>query len=124
MQDYVALRKPFLLNDLAMQIRLLDRVEVYKSVERRAAEPSSPKLLILLPHNIFFTPRSILRENDIPVPPHVFLDRSDKTQVVEEKEDSVTVNGVTIAKPFVVKPQNAEDHDVRPARKNAVPTGI
>jgi hypothetical protein len=34
------------------------------------------------------------------------------TQVLIEHDDSVTVDGVTINKPFVEKPVDAEDHNI------------
>ena len=44
--------------------------------------------------------------------PHLILDRTKKESLVE-KDDNVFINDKSLAKPFVVKPVNAEDHDVR-----------
>ncbi|EDQ88512.1 uncharacterized protein MONBRDRAFT_37460 [Monosiga brevicollis MX1] len=82
-QDYVKLRSPFLLNDLATQHLLLDRQSVYE----------------------------ILEENGIPSPPHMVLRRS-AGDVVVEREDAIEINGKVMPKPFVMKPLDAENHNI------------
>lgn len=91
-QAYVKLRQPFCLNDLQRQEELLDRRRVYDRLEALG----------------------------ICVPKHVFLSRDDYTSTgqtadgngkrddLQEFDDYITVNGVTIHKPFVEKPVDAE----------------
>lgn len=95
-KDYVNLRKPFILNDLQMQENLQDRRKVY----------------------------DLLEESGIDVPRHVYLSRDNyistgtgdgngaREQDVQEFDDHIEVNGITINKPFVEKPVNAEDHNI------------
>lgn len=85
-EAYVRLRRPFLINDTAMQDILLDRRKVYR----------------------------VLQDNSIPVPRHVVVSRdelppgaADPPGFVED-EDYVEMNGTRIFKPFVEKPVNAE----------------
>ena len=84
---YVELRKPFMINDLDMEI-LGDRRRVYE----------------------------LLVKNGIEVPRHVFLERDDpekeRTNVLEEYDEYIVVNGVQINKPLVEKPVDAEDHAI------------
>lgn len=91
-KDYVALRKPFVLNNLDMQETLMDRRKVY----------------------------DLLEASGIDTPRHVFLSRDGyrstgtgdgngaNDQVVQEFDDHIIVNGVTMHKPFVEKPVHAE----------------
>ncbi|CAB9509992.1 hexakisphosphate and diphosphoinositol-pentakisphosphate kinase [Seminavis robusta] len=94
--QYVKLRKPFTINDLEMQQTLKDRRRVYDLLER----------------------------SGIDVPRHVYLSRDDyvstgsgdgngnRDQEVVEHDDHIEVNGVTIHKPFVEKPVDADDHNI------------
>ncbi|OWZ02923.1 LOW QUALITY PROTEIN: Inositol hexakisphosphate and diphosphoinositol-pentakisphosphate kinase [Phytophthora megakarya] len=88
-QEYVALRRPVVINDLDTQHLLQDRREVYR----------------------------ILQENDVPTPRHVFVNRdgyggqTDPPEVVEA-DDFIQVDGVRINKPFVEKPVDGEDHNI------------
>ena len=89
---YVELRKPLILNDLEMQELLQDRRRVY----------------------------DLLEASGIDVPRHVYLSRDGfvstgsgdgngkRDPEVMEFDDHIEVNGVTIHKPFVEKPVNAE----------------
>jgi len=93
---YVELRKPNILNDLGMQELLQDRRRVYDHLEA----------------------------SGIDVPRHVYLSRDGYAstgtgdgdgradQEVQEYDDHIEINGVTIHKPFVEKPVNAEDHNI------------
>ena len=121
-ESYVALRRPYLLNDLRMQRTLMDRRRVY----------------------------DLLEESGIDVPRHVFMSRdgyastgtgdgnrhdrhggggSDADGVgsarprassfaagfepeVDEHDDHIEVTGVIINKPFVEKPVDADDHNI------------
>ena len=95
-KDYVALTKPFCLNDLDMQSSLQDRRMVY----------------------------DLLEASGIDVPRHVFLSQDGYKStgsgdgnkqgetVVKEFDDHIEVNGVGIHKPFVEKPVDADDHNI------------
>ena len=94
--DYVQLRRPFCLNDLDMQERLQDRRHVY----------------------------DLLEASGIDVPRHVFLSQDGYNSTgsgdgnkngettVKEFDDHIEVNGVSIHKPFVEKPVDADDHNI------------
>lgn len=95
-ENYVTLRRPFVLNDLAMQRTLMDRRKVY----------------------------DLMEASGIDVPRHVYCSRdgyvskgsgagdgSNKNELVEY-DDHIEVNGVEIHKPFVEKPVDADDHNV------------
>lgn len=63
--EYVKLRKPYMINDLAMEDTLKDRRKVYR----------------------------LLQEQGIDVPTHVFLEREDPTKVnTVEEYDEVSVD--------------------------------
>ncbi|GAB4823839.1 hypothetical protein N2152v2_010885 [Parachlorella kessleri] len=88
-QQYVALRRPYLVNDVNAQDILLDRRRVYRK----------------------------LKESNIPVPHHIIVDRSGLPPGADlegfvETEDYVELGGVRIQKPFVEKPASGEDHNV------------
>jgi Diphosphoinositol pentakisphosphate kinase 2 N-terminal domain len=95
-QEYVKLRQPFILNDLEMQELMLDRRRVY----------------------------DLLEASGIDVPRHVYLSRDGYRSTgtgdgdgsgdaaVREFDDHIECNGVTIYKPFVEKPVDAEDHNI------------
>jgi len=84
--EYVALRKPYMINDLEMDGVLKDRRKVYE----------------------------LLMSQGIDVPFHVFLNRDDPNiiNVVEEFDEYIIVNGIQINKPLVEKPIDAEDHNI------------
>ena len=95
-KEYVKLRKPFILNDLDMQEQLKDRRCVY----------------------------DLLVASGIDVPRHVYLSRDDyvstgsgdgngaKDREVTEFDDHIEINGISILKPFVEKPVDADDHNI------------
>lgn len=95
-KEYAELRKPFVLNDLEAQELLMDRRKVY----------------------------DLLEASGIDVPRHVYLSKDDyvssgtgdgnggKDREVREFDDHIEVNGVTIHKPFVEKPIDADDHNI------------
>ncbi|EFN57696.1 hypothetical protein CHLNCDRAFT_57228 [Chlorella variabilis] len=89
-QQYAALRKPYLVNDVMAQDTLLDRRRVYRT----------------------------LMDSGIPVPQHIIVDRENLPQGQTdpegfmETEDYVELKGVRICKPFVEKPASGEDHNV------------
>lgn len=89
-QAYVALRKPYCVNDIFQQDILLDRRRVYE----------------------------ILRLHGIPCPHHIIISRDDLPEGqadpdgFTETEDYVEMDGVRIEKPFVEKPASGEDHNI------------
>lgn len=95
-QAYFDLRKPFILNDLEMQELLKDRRKVY----------------------------DLLEASGIDVPRHVYVSLDDyvstgsgdgngaREREVKEFDDHIEVNGVSVDKPFVEKPVDADDHNI------------
>ena len=97
-QAYARMHKPFVVNDLSKQWDLLDRRVVYKT----------------------------LQDNNIPVPPHVVVNRNApaprgvmpthevefEAEGFDEYEDYVECDGTRINKPFVEKPADAENHNI------------
>lgn len=95
-KEYVKLKKPFILNDLDMQEQLKDRRCVY----------------------------DLLVASGIDTPRHVYLSRDDyvstgsgdgngaKAREVTEFDDHIEINGISIHKPFVEKPVDADDHNI------------
>ena len=95
-EAYAELRKPYVLNDLKMQRLLKDRRRVY----------------------------DLLESSGIDVPRHVFMNRDEylskdgincgnnSEEALIEHDDYIEVNGVTIHKPFVEKPVDADDHNI------------
>lgn len=88
-QDYVNLHHPIVLNDVTKQELLLDRRKVYQ----------------------------VLQQNNIPLPNHVFVNRDNPSNNIEndqvlEYEDYIQVRDVRIAKPFVEKPVDGENHNI------------
>jgi hypothetical protein len=91
-KEYVALRKPHILNGLEMQELMQDRRRVY----------------------------DLLESSGIDVPRHAYLSRDGyvstgtgdgngaKDLEVAEFDDHIEINGISIHKPFVEKPVNAE----------------
>ena len=86
--EYAKLRKPFLLNDLEFQFKLLDRRIVYEMLQ--SVGLATPRYAILM------------RDDDgNPI----------NTNFIEN-DDSVQIGDVIFQKPFVEKPVDAEDHRV------------
>ena len=84
--QYAKLRKPFVVNDLRRQHLLRDRRLVYATLARAG----------------------------VPTPRHVCVNRDrDVEQTVEELDDAIVVDGVKIEKPFVEKPVDSDDHNIR-----------
>eukprot|EP00980_Cylindrotheca_fusiformis_P002959 scaffold683_cov124-Cylindrotheca_fusiformis.AAC.28 len=95
-KEYVSLRKPFILNNLESQELLKDRRKVY----------------------------DLLEASGIDVPRHVYVSLDDYVSTgtgdgngssereVREFDDHIEVNGISIDKPFVEKPVDADDHNI------------
>lgn len=84
-QAYAALRRPFMVNDLRRQFILRDRRRVYDT----------------------------LAQCGVPTPRHAAMSRDLGGQTLEEFDDYIIVNGVRLEKPFVEKPVDADDHNLR-----------
>ena len=84
--EYEKLRKPFVINDLAAQWDIQDRVKVYQT----------------------------LKDHGIETPRYAICDRSDPDNMplFDEADDYVEINGETFYKPFVEKPLSAENHRI------------
>jgi len=95
-QNYVALRRPFVLNDLDMQETLQDRRKVYDLLEASGID----------------TPRHVFLSRDGYVSTGTGDGNGAHDAVVQEFDDHIEVNGVTMNKPFVEKPVDAEDHNI------------
>jgi len=95
-QEYVELRRPFVLNDLAMQETLQDRRKVYDLLEASGID----------------TPRHVYLSRDGYVSTGTGDGNGARDEHVQEFDDHIVVNGVTMNKPFVEKPVNAEDHNI------------
>ena len=84
--QYAKLRKPFVVNDLRRQHLLRDRRLVYATLARAG----------------------------VPTPRHVCVNRDrDVEQKIEELDDAIIIDGVKIEKPFVEKPVDSDDHNIR-----------
>ncbi|KAF9606267.1 hypothetical protein IFM89_024088 [Coptis chinensis] len=86
-EAYAALRKPFVVNELAQQHLLHDRRKVYERLEMYG----------------------------IPIPRYALVNRDTPNQEVDyfvEQEDFVEVHGKRFWKPFVEKPIHADDHRI------------
>ncbi|KAN0015061.1 hypothetical protein ACTFIU_001383 [Dictyostelium citrinum] len=86
--EYWELRRPYLVNDLQLQLLLQDRQKVNK----------------------------ILEANDIPCPKSLYVLRDPITNNLitpnfNQSEDYIEVNGNRIYKPFIEKPFNSDDHN-------------
>jgi inositol hexakisphosphate/diphosphoinositol-pentakisphosphate kinase len=95
-KDYVQLRRPFCLNDLDMQERLQDRRMVYDLLEASGID---------VPRHIFFSQDGYKSTGS--------GDGNKQGETtVKEFDDHIEVNGVSIHKPFVEKPVDADDHNI------------
>ena len=95
-KDYVALRNPLLINDLEMQSKLQDRRCVYDLLEASGID----------------VPRHVYLSND----GYVSTGTGDGNKLgettVQEFDDHIEINGVSVHKPFVEKPVDADDHNI------------
>ncbi|CAM9861206.1 unnamed protein product, partial [Sphacelaria rigidula] len=89
-REYVKLRQPYALNNLEMEDVLHDRRRVYDLLK---------DLLVPYPDNVYAS-----RDGYGGVDPNELT--------IMEADDYIVVNNITIHKPFVEKPVDAEDHNV------------
>jgi Diphosphoinositol pentakisphosphate kinase 2 N-terminal domain len=119
-KSYVKTRNiKFNLNDLDMQILLQDRRRVYDLLE--ASGIDVPKHVYLSRDGYVSTgtgsgnkkiQKKQLEENLQPVNEEDNNIQTMEDDVLVEFDDHIEINGITINKPFVEKPVNAEDHNI------------
>ena len=84
-QEYAALRRPLVFNDLQKQEVLFDRLEVYRTLEAYG----------------------------VPVPNYAVFNADAATPpAVEDEEDYLQIGSARIQKPLVEKPISGEDHNI------------
>ena len=96
-QEYAALRRPLVFNDLDKQEMLLDRREVYRTLEQL----------------------------EVPLPNYVVYN-ADQAPPVDEADDHLEISGKKLLKPLVEKPISGEDHNIYlyyPPRGVVAPSG-
>ncbi len=102
-EEYVELRKPFLLNDLKMQHVLKDRRRVYDLLEASGID---------VPRHVFMNRDGYVSGIDTA---HEDIDEDceeHEESTLVEHDDHIEVDGVVIHKPFVEKPVDADDHNI------------
>lgn len=113
-EAYAALHKPFLLNDLKMQRDLMDRRKVYEKCVEAGID---------VPRHVFLSRDGYVKSPLYHKKTMKKVEEGDESSFsVEyvkdvdsfvESDDSIEVNGVVIKKPFVEKPVDADDHNIR-----------
>ena len=115
----MALRRPYLLNDLRMQRTLMDRRRVYDLLEDSGID---------VPRHVFMSRDGYVSTGTGDGPreetePEKYAESSsagmygggvggDVEPEIDEHDDHIEVNGVVINKPFVEKPVDADDHNI------------
>ena len=121
-EKYVELRKPFCINDVPMQEILLDRRKVYMKLEE-AGIPTPRHVFANRPSDQDTDFCEVMRNsvpqegedsNDYALAEEEEIkgDLIDENDPLHETEDSITVNGVVIKKPFIEKPISSENHNI------------
>ena len=106
-EKYAEMHKPFLLNDLKMQRVLKDRRRVYDLLEASGID---------VPRHVFMNRDGYVSnlkdngENDVTGDDGSGSEEEGSELV--EYDDHIEVDGVTISKPFVEKPVDADDHNI------------
>ncbi|KAF3910367.1 hypothetical protein ABW20_dc0100674 [Dactylellina cionopaga] len=112
---YVTLRKPFCVNSLPMQKVLWDRRLVLRILD--SIKVPTPKRIEVSrdggPHISPDATAALLEHTGIKVPPSGDPAWKAPQSVEIIDEDTLLVDGVTLKKPFVEKPVNGEDHNIR-----------
>lgn len=105
-EEYAELRKPFLLNDLKMQRVLKDRRRVYDLLKASGID---------VPKHVYMN-RDGYETNTKDTGEHVDdpdgSDDEQESSELVEFDDHIEVDGVSIHKPFVEKPVDADDHNI------------
>ncbi|RVD85310.1 uncharacterized protein DFL_003636 [Arthrobotrys flagrans] len=112
---YVALRKPFCVNSLPMQKVLWDRRLVLRILD--SIKVPTPKRLEVSrdggPYLSPSTAAALYEHTGIKLPPPGDPAWKAPQSVELIDEDTISVDGVTLKKPFVEKPVSGEDHNIR-----------
>lgn len=121
-EKYVELVNPFLVNDLKMQHVLKDRRRVYDALEAAGIDVPRHVFMNRDGYQSFFNDASAIAKNldgvhdscEIDDGCEIDNDSEDEHEETElvEYDDHIEVNGVTIHKPFVEKPVDADDHNI------------
>ncbi|ORX78854.1 hypothetical protein K493DRAFT_321145 [Basidiobolus meristosporus CBS 931.73] len=107
--QYVKLRRPFCVNDLHMQHVLFDRRLVLAILD--AIDVPTPKRLIIHRDGGPKVPAAVADK----VYQHIGLKLNEAlpdTEVEAGCDDGISIQGEMMAKPFVEKPANGEDHNI------------
>ncbi|KAF3273709.1 hypothetical protein TWF970_008905 [Orbilia oligospora] len=112
---YVALRKPFCVNSLPMQKVLWDRRLVLRILD--SIKVPTPKRVEVSrdggPYLSPSTAAALYEHTGIKLPPSGDPAWKAPQTVELIDEDTISVDGVTLKKPFVEKPVSGEDHNIR-----------
>ncbi|KAK6501161.1 hypothetical protein TWF481_009009 [Arthrobotrys musiformis] len=112
---YVALRKPFCVNSLPMQKILWDRRLVLRILDSIKV-PTPKRVEVSRDGGPYLSPdaiTSLYEHTGIKLPPSGDPAWKAPQSVELIDEDTISVDGVTLKKPFVEKPVNGEDHNIR-----------
>ncbi|KAI9189042.1 inositol hexakisphosphate and diphosphoinositol-pentakisphosphate kinase [Blastocladiella emersonii ATCC 22665] len=107
--DYVALRRPYLVNDLVTQKGLFDRRIVLTVLDHIGVK--TPRRLVVNRSEPGFDAdlvSKLQRHLGLNIPKMIRLTKS----IEQVDYDTLVVDGVTITKPFVEKPVSGEDHNI------------
>ncbi|KAK6347829.1 hypothetical protein TWF718_005653 [Orbilia javanica] len=112
---YVTLRKPFCVNSLPMQKVLWDRRLVLRILD--SIKVPTPKRVEVSrdggPYLSPATATALYEHTGIKLPPSGDPAWKAPQSVELIDEDTISVDGVTLKKPFVEKPVSGEDHNIR-----------
>lgn len=112
--QYVTLRRPYCVNDLRMQmvlwdrrlvLRILDSIKVPTPKRLEVSRDGGPSLMPDIAYHME-------QKTGIKVPPQGEWKMPQKVELSEDGE-TLTVDGKTLRKPYVEKPVNGEDHNIR-----------
>ncbi|KAK6532302.1 hypothetical protein TWF281_006493 [Arthrobotrys megalospora] len=112
---YVALRKPFCVNSLPMQKVLWDRRLVLRILDSIKV-PTPKRVEVSRDGGPYISPDAVTalyEHTGIKLPPSGDPAWKAPQSVELIDEDTISVDGVTLKKPFVEKPVNGEDHNIR-----------
>ncbi|KAI8068198.1 histidine phosphatase superfamily-domain-containing protein [Gongronella butleri] len=111
--DYVKLRKPYLVNDVCMQSLLWDR-RIVLSVLDAIGVPTPPRLVVTRDGGPKFhadAARAFKELNGMDLD-RIVAKYSSNSTVVEATREYIYADGTTLAKPFIEKPVDGENHNI------------
>jgi len=114
-KEYVNIHKPFVINDLNMQQTLMDRRRVYDLLEQSGIDV--PRHAYMNRDGYKSTDSSTVNKDDgmneleNDKDPLEDYEEESSDELIEY-DDHIEINGVTIHKPFVEKPVDADDHNI------------